>query len=228
MSYTRGQEEDERLHRQYHRAMKRGIVFSNTREMQVVASHAEGTNGYGGRVVLLPERRSAAHARKLEQILAKMSEELGTVHAEMDQPAGLKIYVYLSSGNAVVGCLIAEPIRWAYRAERSAAGTVAGDAVPASSEGVVYAQTHAPIRCVCGISRIWVARHARRHGVATRMLDALRNSFVYACVLQPDQIAFSQPTSAGARLAEHYQKRQDFLAETKDAARLECASLESP
>ncbi|KAF9969053.1 ADP-ribosylation factor GTPase activating protein, ER-Golgi transport, partial [Actinomortierella ambigua] len=85
--------------------------------------------------------------------------------------------------------------------------------VPLSSSrsgSAIFCSTE-PRKAVCGINRIWVNASHRRRGVATRMLDAVRESFVYACRLQREDLAFSQPTGDGRSLAQKYLQTEKFL-----------------
>ncbi|RUS18899.1 ESCO1/2 acetyl-transferase-domain-containing protein [Endogone sp. FLAS-F59071] len=60
------------------------------------------------------------------------------------------------------------------------------------------------VPAVCGISRIWVSRHQRGRGIATRLLEVVRTRFVFGCTLDRGAIAFSQPTGDGKKLAVAY------------------------
>ncbi|KAF9951431.1 N-acetyltransferase esco2 [Mortierella alpina] len=68
-----------------------------------------------------------------------------------------------------------------------------------------------PQPAICGINRIWVSRHCRRQKIASRMLDAVRNRFIYACKLDRKDLAFSQPTGDGKALAKQYLGTERFL-----------------
>ena len=62
-----------------------------------------------------------------------------------------------------------------------------------------------------GVSHIWVDRACRRAGTARALLDACRRHFAMGFSLPVAQLAFSQPTTAGRRLAVAYTGREDFL-----------------
>ncbi|KAF9566628.1 N-acetyltransferase esco2 [Mortierella alpina] len=68
-----------------------------------------------------------------------------------------------------------------------------------------------PQPAICGINRIWVSRHYRRQKIASRMLDAVRSRFIYACKLDKKDLAFSQPTGDGKALAKQYLGTETFL-----------------
>lgn len=64
-----------------------------------------------------------------------------------------------------------------------------------------------PSRCLLGVAQVWVRPDARRRGLATALLDAARAHAVYAYVVPPEALAFSQPTAAGAAFARAYLRR---------------------
>ncbi|KAG7215083.1 hypothetical protein INR49_022792 [Caranx melampygus] len=67
-----------------------------------------------------------------------------------------------------------------------------------------------PEKALCGISRIWVFSLARRQGIATRMLDTVRNTFMYGSHLTKEEIAFSDPTPDGKLFATKYSNTPAF------------------
>lgn len=68
-----------------------------------------------------------------------------------------------------------------------------------------------PQPAICGINRIWVSSQHRRQKIASRMLDAVRERFIYACKLETKDLAFSQPTGDGKALARRYLGTERFL-----------------
>ena len=70
----------------------------------------------------------------------------------------------------------------------------------------MHRATSVPARL--GVHRIWTSRSARRLGLATRVLDAARARFVYASPIPKAEVAFSQPTGAGAALAKRWTGKQ--------------------
>ncbi|KAL0056094.1 hypothetical protein WJX82_007662 [Trebouxia sp. C0006] len=67
------------------------------------------------------------------------------------------------------------------------------------------------VKAVCGIKVMWVSAQARRQGIATQLLDTARCHCVAGYVVPRSQLAFSQPTQAGRRLAEQYTQTHSFL-----------------
>ena len=66
-------------------------------------------------------------------------------------------------------------------------------------------------KTACGINRVWVHKHARHKGVATRLLDAVRASFVFGYTVPKEELAFSQPTPKGKAFATCYFGTPSFL-----------------
>ncbi|KAJ3257856.1 hypothetical protein HDU77_002500 [Chytriomyces hyalinus] len=76
---------------------------------------------------------------------------------------------------------------------------------------VMAIESNSPVPAACGISRIWVSKKHRRHGIALKLLDACRRKYLFGCVLDKESIAFSQPTMEGMRLGRKFFGRDDFL-----------------
>ncbi|KAJ8710684.1 hypothetical protein PYW08_009199 [Mythimna loreyi] len=96
-------------------------------------------------------------------------------------------YIYIEK-KQIVGCLIVEPKVKAYK-------LIPGDPDCCSVEDY-------PVKC--GVSRIWTHINHRRAGIAARLLDCARASFLYGAALRASDIAFSAPTAAGKAFATKY------------------------
>ena len=57
---------------------------------------------------------------------------------------------------------------------------------------------------VVGVSRIWTSKTFRRRGIANNLLDCVMNQFIYGMEIAREEVAFSQPTDAGAGLARSW------------------------
>lgn len=57
---------------------------------------------------------------------------------------------------------------------------------------------------VVGISRIWVCRTERHGKIATKILDAARENTIYGRCIDKWEVAWSQPTDSGGKLASKY------------------------
>lgn len=57
---------------------------------------------------------------------------------------------------------------------------------------------------IVGVSRIWTSGSSRRKGIALDLLDCVVINFIYGMEITKGQIAFSQPTESGNRLAHKF------------------------
>jgi N-acetyltransferase len=57
---------------------------------------------------------------------------------------------------------------------------------------------------VVGVSRIWTSRAHRHKGIAANLLECVMSQFIYGMEIEREQVAFSQPTEAGAGLARSW------------------------
>ncbi|KAJ8710207.1 hypothetical protein PYW07_009573 [Mythimna separata] len=127
--------------------------------------------------------------KKVEQLLARV------VHPHLGYGNQLPkelihtytAYLYIEK-KQIVGCLIVEPKVKAYK-------LIPGDPDCCSVEDY-------PVKC--GVSRIWTHINHRRVGIAARLLDCARASFLYGEALRASEIAFSAPTAAGKAFATKY------------------------
>ncbi|PIA13233.1 hypothetical protein COEREDRAFT_89758 [Coemansia reversa NRRL 1564] len=228
MAFQRGREEDERLHKNYHRSWKQR---QNREFMWDIWSSSE--DAYKPETVAYPhfllennndtqhslsmatvrivdaQGPSKRETQRALEILNIANEQLGACSLDISELTlnQRKIFVYISPSRRVEGCVLAESIT---RAQR----VVSSHNSKQSSVSVVCSETTVP--AICGISRIWVAKHARRGGIALQMLDVVRQRFAYGCQIDSEQIAFTQPTSDGSALAERVFGRKDFLVYSEE------------
>ncbi|KAJ1855669.1 hypothetical protein GGH12_003841 [Coemansia sp. RSA 1822] len=212
MTYQRGVSADESLHKKHHHAWTQRHSRILLWDMEPVAtvtstpikfSNSERTV-YGVDPRVSPKR----HVQRALRILNHVNEQLGacllTMHELCDKER--KIFVCVAS-NRVDGCVLAETIT---QARRVVPTSYTSDLSTVSCGSSVE-------RAVCGISRIWVAPHVRRQGVARQMIDVVTSVFAYACQVNLDFVAFTQPTADGRALAERVFGRKDFLVYTEES-----------
>ncbi|XP_063388331.1 N-acetyltransferase eco [Cydia fagiglandana] len=116
------------------------------------------------------------------------------VHAQLGYNAELPgdihaytAYLYIDK-KQIAGCAIVQPKTRAFK-------LIPGDPDCCTVEDY-------PVKC--GISRIWTHASFRRRGVASRLLDCARASFLYGAAVSKRDVAFSAPTAAGKALATKY------------------------
>ncbi|XP_074010076.1 N-acetyltransferase ESCO2 [Numenius arquata] len=204
MIYTAGSPEDEAQHIQYHERFLEALRYVGWKKERVVAEFWDGKI-----VLILPDDPKYA-VKKAEDVREIVDNELGFKQVSLSCPAKAKIYLFVSNEKMIVGCLVAEAIKQAFRvlAEPGAAVSPEEDAL----------QHQRPWRCstepepaICGISRIWVFGPRRGKGIARRMVDVVRSTFMYGCFLSTQEIAFSDPTPDGKLFATTYCQTPSFL-----------------
>ncbi|KAJ2853755.1 hypothetical protein J3B02_002993 [Coemansia erecta] len=203
MAFQRGRKEDEELHSKYHRSW----IRRQSRLLVWNACTESGNDAAKSSDIIIVDCQTCTK-RELQrglEIINVVNDCLGAVKLELSDltKKQRKLFLHVSlSGNKIDGCVLAEMIAGAHR-------LVAGDACQP------IACLESEISATCGISRIWVAPDARRSGVASRLIDAVRMHFVYGCSVPLDEIAFTQPTADGLALGRRIFGRKDFLVYTE-------------
>nr|XP_032657601.1 N-acetyltransferase ESCO2 isoform X2 [Chelonoidis abingdonii] len=167
MIYTAASPEDEAQHIQHHQRFLEGIKYVGWKKEHVVAEF------WDGKVVLvLPDDPKYA-IKKAEDVRKLVDNELGFKQIVLSCPSKIKTYFFVSNERKIIGCLIAEQIKQAFR--------VLSEPHVSQSPNQDVLQHHRAWRCsikpeaaICGISRIWVFSLMRRRGIARRMVDVVR------------------------------------------------------
>ncbi|KAM6084515.1 N-acetyltransferase ESCO2 isoform 2-T2 [Theristicus caerulescens] len=204
MIYTAASPEDEAQHIQHHARFLEGLRYVGWKKERVVAEF------WDGKIVLILPNDPKYAVKKAEDVREIVDNELGFKQVSLSCPAKTKIYLFVSNEKMVVGCLVAESIKQAFR--------VLSEPGPPPSPNQDALQHHRAWRCstepepaVCGVSRIWVFGPRRRKGIARRMVDVVRSTFMYGAHLSTDEIAFSDPTPDGKLFATRYCQTPNFL-----------------
>ncbi|XP_055961319.1 protein CHROMOSOME TRANSMISSION FIDELITY 7 isoform X2 [Mercurialis annua] len=105
VKYAPGEEGDEKEHKVFHKNYTCGVQFKGFRNERVVRVPCDG----GGRIVLVSDCDSSAQRNK--EVVSMMEIELGGgwIFHKL-----CKVYLYISS-QRVAGCLVAEPIKEAFK-----------------------------------------------------------------------------------------------------------------
>ncbi|KAJ2499752.1 hypothetical protein GGH96_003263 [Coemansia sp. RSA 1972] len=214
MTYQRGVSADELLHKKHHTAWtqrhSRILVWDMESAPTVTCTQIKSSKSerfvYGVDPRVSPKR----HTQRALRILNHVNEQLGACTLTMQELCDKerKIFVCVDRNTRVDGCVLAETITQARRVVPELHNTSDSSTVCCGSEDE---------RAVCGISRIWVATNARRQGVAQQMIDVVRSTFAYACRVDIDLVAFTQPTAMGRALAERVFGRKDFLVYAEES-----------
>ncbi|ERE91357.1 N-acetyltransferase ESCO2 isoform X1 [Cricetulus griseus] len=196
MIYTASNPEDEVQHLQYHHRFLEGIKYVGWKRERVVAEFWDGKI-----VLVLPQDPSYA-IKKVEDVQDLVDMELGFHHVVPKCPNKTKTFLFIDE-KRVVGCLIAEPIKQAFR--------VLSEPNATKESSRAWQCSDVPEPAICGISRIWVFRLKRRKRIARRLVDTVRNCFMFGCFLNTNEIAFSDPTPDGKLFATKYCNTPNFL-----------------
>ncbi|NXE85107.1 ESCO2 acetyltransferase, partial [Cochlearius cochlearius] len=204
MIYTAASPEDEAQHIQHHERFLEALRYVGWKKERVVAEF------WDGKIVLILPNDPKYAVKKAEDVREIVDNELGFKQVSLSCPDKTKIYLFVSNEKMVVGCLVAESIKQAFRVLSEPGAT--------PSPGQDALQQHRAWRCstepeaaICGISRIWVFGLRRRKGIARRMVDVVRSTFMYGSYLSTDEIAFSDPTPDGKLFATKYCRTPSFL-----------------
>ncbi|XP_026110772.1 N-acetyltransferase ESCO1-like [Carassius auratus] len=205
MLYSPTSPEDESQHLLFHNQFISAVRYVGWKKERILGEYPDGKI-----ILVLPDDPKYA-LKKVEEIREMVDSDLGFQQVETKVPSQTKTFLFISNDKKVAGCLIAEHIQEGYR--------VIEESVPEGTEGekVMYERQRAwccsttPEPALCGISRIWVFSMMRRRGIASRMIECLRNNFIYGSHLSIDEIAFSDPTPDGKLFATHYCGTSQFL-----------------
>ncbi|KAG9347528.1 hypothetical protein JZ751_005096 [Albula glossodonta] len=158
------------------------------------------------------------HQRFLESIkfvadeVRKLADnELGFQQVSLSCPSKAKTYLFVNHDKMIVGCLITEHIRQAFRVLEQPDQTKDMSKPDFMEHHRAWCCSTTPETAICGVSRIWVFSLMRRQGIATRLVDTARNTFMYGSHLTKEEIAFSDPTPDGKLFATKYCETPTFL-----------------
>uniref|UniRef100_A0A3P8X0E8 N-acetyltransferase ESCO2-like n=1 Tax=Cynoglossus semilaevis TaxID=244447 RepID=A0A3P8X0E8_CYNSE len=205
MLYSAANPEDESQHLLFHNQFISAIKYVGWKKERILSEFPDGKI-----ILVLPDDPKYA-LKKVEEIREMVDNDLGFQQVESKCPSQTKTFLFITNDKKVAGCLIAEHIQEGFR--------VIEEPGPEGTEGekVMFERQRAwccsttPEPAICGISRIWVMNTMRRQGIASRMLDCLRNNFIYGSYLSKDEIAFSDPTPDGKLFATQYFGTSQFL-----------------
>lgn len=193
-----GNPSDETSHRDYHDHLLTALKYTGWKKENLVRE----PDHLGGRVIVVSGQDSQHWWQKVEEVREVVDNELGFSENSIRTREHTKVFLYVLD-RRVVGCLIAEKIDKAYR--------VVPQELKSEGSGRLVCCSQDPTKVWVGISRVWVLQAKRGKGIATTLVDAMRQNMVESHILSKDHIAFSDPTEAGMSFAEQYVGRPDFL-----------------
>ncbi|ELU04560.1 hypothetical protein CAPTEDRAFT_159966 [Capitella teleta] len=201
MTYTHGEPTDEATHVKFHQRLLSALKFPGWKNERVIQEFYEGSRI----LVVLPHEK--LFMKKVNAIRILMDEDLGFV-VESKNLQNSKTFLYISPDHQVVACCVAEIISKGYRVLSPDSSPMKS---PNSSLPRPWCCSNDAEPARCGINRIWVLSSQRRQGIATRLLDAVRNHFIMGYQLSRSELAFTDPTPTGKLLASTYCQTSQFL-----------------
>ncbi|XP_078069823.1 N-acetyltransferase ESCO2-like isoform X2 [Mustelus asterias] len=205
MIYTAANPEDEAQHIQHHQRFLEGLRYVGWKKERVVAEYLDGKI-----ILILPDDPKYA-LKKVEEVRELVDTELGFQQATLSYPGQSKTYMFVSNEKKIVGCLIAEYIKQAFRVLSEPTNQQKSENHELFEYYRAWRCSTKPEEAICGISRIWVFSLMRRKEIASRMVDIVRNTFMYGTCLNKNEIAFSDPTPSGKLFAMKYCQTPNFL-----------------
>ncbi|GAB7337466.1 hypothetical protein MBLNU457_g2801t1 [Dothideomycetes sp. NU457] len=231
MTYVPSNAEDSALHAAFHgQSIDGAEITKNFRRHYEKSALWRGNNN--DIVIRVEMHQNIWHRKRMESILEVVTRELGAVvipTEELTSTIGLiprskeeprrlttsegqksmtyqddvpysetqlryQAYLYLS-GTKCVGVCLTERLLEAYEVLPTCEG-------PATSDSPITV-SDIPSPATIGISRIWTSKSYRGKGIAVAMLNSVvTNSRIER--VPKDMVAFSQPTTSGARLARKW------------------------
>ncbi|XP_062848049.1 N-acetyltransferase ESCO1 isoform X2 [Trichomycterus rosablanca] len=169
MLYSPSTTEDETQHLLFHNQFISAVRYVGWKKERILGQYPDGKV-----ILVLPDDPKYA-LKKVEEIREMVDSDLGFQQVDTKVPSQTKTFLFISNDRKVAGCLIAEHIQEGYR--------VIEEPLPEGSEGekAMFERQRAwccstiPEPAVCGISRIWVFSMMRRRGIASRMIECLRD-----------------------------------------------------
>ncbi|EME77688.1 uncharacterized protein MYCFIDRAFT_120073, partial [Pseudocercospora fijiensis CIRAD86] len=225
MEYTASSAEDRKLHDKYHKQNLEGYdvgkeFVSRTKQWRKQYGVFTGVRA-GDAIVYLDCFDHGKRKNRGQAVLEIVQRELGAVpiperqiwdlkvaQCESMLDAPYKAYLYIR-GTKCVGFLLVQKIGKAYKArkqrEAAAEKAIVQEMKEAAQHLVQFSSDAHP--AVVGISRIWTSSTVRGQGIAKRLIEVAIKRHNIMAIEHKEQVAFSQPTDAGAKLARKWYGR---------------------
>ena len=219
MEYIPSNSEDAALHKKFHEMNSTGIdlgkAFVRANSCRWVYKATRFDEGY---VVVIDRKASPTVRNQAKKVLEVVSKELSSpdiaddiLWSQIEPPKHLqasegtekvdryKFFLHMKDSRCVGLCLTeriweSRPVEQVSM-EQNGAGQSNGSSVTVGKE---------TRPAIVGISRIWTSESSRRKGIAMDLLDCVVMNFIYGMEMSKDELAFSQPTDSGKRLAQSF------------------------
>jgi N-acetyltransferase len=201
MVYVKSDVEDSNSHTRYCAQVLRGPKISKSLPLRTVSTYG---NDDGSIVMLQAEGilNSKDLYREFVEVLDTMQRDLGSSLSYLENTYKLLFYI---QDLRILGCLVLEKVT------KSCVVSIGRDLLSSTAskdEAYALLESHTNNSTsdgdMLGVRFIWVLSRARKMNVASRLLDSARQHFSVSSFVPRDNIAFSQPTSAGLQFAFAY------------------------
>jgi GNAT superfamily N-acetyltransferase len=123
--------------------------------------------------------------KKVEHVRTIVDKELGFV-VNPSNTGSMSTFLY-ARNKRVVGLCSVVPIKRGYVLEASN-----------------LERSRQPRKATIGVHQIWVHSKFRKSGVASALVDAVREKTIFGMVVPAGHVAYSSPSEAGAAFARRY------------------------
>ncbi|KAF1322152.1 N-acetyltransferase, partial [Globisporangium splendens] len=200
--YTVGEEQDEKEHQRFCKISQKGIVITKWKNERLLKTFPDET----ARIIEIRRGDPPTHVHKLMEIKSLLDDALGFVKEATFLQRSHYVYIHAKQ---VVGCTTVERIEKAFPLDPKSSNLVASSttATKSSEDGNILATTPTSSNShavVAGICQIWVHPAFRCKKIATRLVDTVREKYIYGMRIAKHQVAFAQPTKNGRCFAEKY------------------------
>ena len=214
MEYIPSNTEDAALHKKFHEMNSTGVDLGKA-FMRANASRwvYEATRFEEGYVVIVDRKASPSAKNQAKKVLEVVNKELSSpeideevLWSQTEAPEHRKdqneeekvdryrVFLHMKDSRCVGLCLT-ERI-W------ESQPVILGEQNGTNSSSVSVKDERHP--AIVGVSRIWTSGASRRMGIALDLLDCVVSNYIYGMEISKNQIAFSQPTESGKRLASKF------------------------
>lgn len=203
MSYMPTYAMDVKLHTRFHSQSCEGRDWAPEWGTTVSISDAVKERILDGdRIVKVTHSSKAAEKRAAQDLITLVNTELSAPPENptwKNGPAGGgAAYLYICpKKRKAIAVLVVERISRG-RPMLASTSELLKDAPPKNIAEKVK-QDRFPV--VMGIARIFTAKNYRRMGIGSVLLDIARTDFIYGIKIEKSQVAWSQPSASGAKLA---------------------------
>ncbi|KAJ7184274.1 hypothetical protein C8R46DRAFT_883543 [Mycena filopes] len=236
LSYTKGAPDDEALHKAHCARVQKGMEWGREEEKEQVkagvvevASAVKLKDGKKGRIICFKADVGGKIGSKISTLLNTINIALSSPPLTPSILQVSKVYLFLTPSitstlrEKIVGCVIAQHISTAMAIATSAecvsaceppsSSPPSTEPAPSPTSKLVAVDTTSGIFChpaalptPLGIPRLFVSSTHRRQGVASHLLTAAAQTFVFGCPLDPrkGQVAFTQPTGDGSAVMHRW------------------------